>query len=86
MNMLGLAAVLRARSVLRSHERWSVEQLETYRTRALTTLRSYAVTHSPLYRELHRDLEGAPLSDLPVVTKATLMERSTSWSPIGPCG
>ena len=46
-----------------------------YQARRLADLRTFALERSPFYRELHRGLERAPLVDLPVVTKATLMER-----------
>lgn len=75
MDALGLVAVLRARATLAGHERWSRAQLEAYQARALAALRAHAYAFSPFYREFHRGLEQAPLSELPAVTKATLMER-----------
>lgn len=38
-------------------------------------MRKLASARSPFYRELHRGLGDAPLDALPIVTKATLMER-----------
>ena len=75
MNLVALASVLRARAALHGRERWTREQLGAHQTAALAALRSFALSHSPFYREFHRGLEGAPLADLPVLTKATVMER-----------
>lgn len=70
-----LASVVRLRAELRSHDRWSREQLLRHQARALPDLRDHAVSNSPFYRELHRGLEAAPLEALPIVTKAMLMEH-----------
>lgn len=75
MNIGMLANVVRARAVLRSHERWGRDDLVADQARSLRAVRAYAVEHSPFYRELHRGLDDAPLSELPVVTKHQLMER-----------
>ena len=75
MNVIGLAAVLRARAHLHGHRRWTREELEAYQARALGELRSLAVSRSRFYRDFHRGLEDAPLTELPVLTKAKLMER-----------
>lgn len=75
MNIATLAAVLRARAVLRSHDGWSRDELQAHQVRALAELRTFAVARSPFYRDLHGGLEDAPLAALPIVTKATLMER-----------
>jgi putative adenylate-forming enzyme len=75
MNVFGLAGVLRARAELRTHDRWTREDLLGHQARALDDLRRFAVARSPLYRELHRGLEDAPLCALPIVTKADVMER-----------
>jgi len=73
MDARALVALLRARSVLASHDRWSRDELLAHQTRAVDALRSFA--RSPFYREFHRGLESAPLEALPILTKATLMER-----------
>ncbi len=80
--MTGLAAhalqliprILRGRADLRRHERWSRDQLEGHQQHALADLLAFARARSPLYARLHHGLEGAPLSALPVVTKARLMD------------
>ncbi|MBI3750706.1 MAG: phenylacetate--CoA ligase family protein [Chloroflexi bacterium] len=70
-----LLGVLRARSRLRAHDRWSRAALIAAQARSLRAARDYATARSPFYREIHRGLEDAPLSELPVVTKQQLMER-----------
>jgi phenylacetate-coenzyme A ligase PaaK-like adenylate-forming protein len=45
------------------------------RAQAVGDLRAHAVARSAFYREHHRGLEGAPLHELPVVTKAELLAR-----------
>jgi putative adenylate-forming enzyme len=75
MTVAFLASVLRERARLSSHDRWSREEVVAFQASRLADLRSYATAKSPFYAELHRGLEDAPLSRLPTVTKATLMER-----------
>jgi putative adenylate-forming enzyme len=75
MNVALLAGVLRTRAALRSHDRWTRDELLRHQVGALDELRRFAVASSPFYRELHRGLDDAPLHELPVVTKAMLMER-----------
>jgi len=75
VNLADLASVLRQRAALRARDRWTRDEVLAYQARGLAELRAYARAHSPFYRELHRGLEDAPLSELPVVTKCTLMAR-----------
>jgi phenylacetate-CoA ligase len=75
MNVATLAGLLRARAALRRHDAWTRDDLLAHQTAAIAELRAFAVARSPFYRELHRGLESAPLAELPIVTKATLMER-----------
>jgi putative adenylate-forming enzyme len=75
MNVGALAGVLRARAELRSHDRWSRDELLAHQARAVRDLRRFAVANSPFYREIHRVFGDAPLDALPVVTKQMLMER-----------
>ena len=56
------------------HERWTRQQLEEYQARALQACREYAYMHSPFYQRFHRGLTDRPLHELPVLTKAMLME------------
>jgi phenylacetate-CoA ligase len=61
---------------LRSRDGWSRERLEGYQRRRLRELIEHAVGSSPYYREvLGPDAADRPLAELPVLTKATLMER-----------
>lgn len=75
MNIPEVMRILRARRRLRSHETWTREQLDRHQERALQELRTFALDRSPFYKQLHRGLETAPLSELPVLTKRTLMTR-----------
>jgi phenylacetate-CoA ligase len=70
-----MAGLLRERARLRTHDRWTRDELLAYQARRLAELRAFATEHSPFYRDLHRGLDDAPLSALPVLTKATLMAR-----------
>jgi phenylacetate-CoA ligase len=73
MTPVGLLRLLRARGELEARRRWSSERLAAHRTQALGELRAHAYTHSPYYRSFHRGLQSAPLSELPILTKADLM-------------
>ena len=75
MNVSTVAGLLRERAQLRTHDGWTREEVLAFQARRLADLRAFAVERSPFYRDLHQGLDRAPLSDLPVVTKATLMER-----------
>jgi putative adenylate-forming enzyme len=57
------------------HEHWTRQQLEEYQANALHACRSYAYAHSPFYQQFHRGLMDRPLHELPVLTKATVMEH-----------
>jgi len=70
-----IANILRLRRTLRRRERWTRERLVEHQQHELATLRAFAVEHSPFYRQSHRGLEAAPLADLPVLTKATMMDH-----------
>lgn len=75
MDARSVIALLRARSVLASRDRWTRDELLAHQARALAELRGFAIARSPFYRQFHRGREAAPLTALPVLTKATLMER-----------
>ncbi len=75
MNVATVAGLLRERAQLRAHDGWTRDEVLAYQARRLADLRAHATAQSPFYRDLHRGLAGAPLTALPVVTKATLMER-----------
>ncbi len=61
---------------LMAHTRWPAGQLREYQASWLTGLISHAVTASPYYRQiLGPGAASAPLECLPVLPKATLMDR-----------
>ncbi len=57
------------------HDRWTLQQVEGYQAQALHACREYAYAHSPFYQRFHRGLTDRPLHELPVLTKAMLMEH-----------
>jgi phenylacetate-CoA ligase len=71
---LPLSVALRRKYVERSAG-WSREQLAAHQARSLARLRRYAYAQSPFYRRFHAGLEQRPLAELPVLTKAALMEH-----------
>jgi putative adenylate-forming enzyme len=58
---------------LRDH--WTRKLLEAHQADALRSLRDYAYAHSPFYQQFHKGLYEAPLQDLPVLTKAMMMDH-----------
>ncbi len=75
MNILTFFSLLSALRRLRPQERWTREQLLDHQTKALRRLREFAYAHSPFYRRFHRGLNDRPFHELPVLTKATMMEN-----------
>lgn len=70
-----LVPVVWKRQRLLAHDSWSRERLLAYQQRELARLRAYAYARSPFYRRFHRGLEDRPLQDLPVLTKARMLEE-----------
>src|SRR3989338_7934524 len=70
-----LLKTLRTIRQLRQHEGWTRPQLEAHQSQALRCLRDYAYAHSPFYQRFHHGLFDRPLQELPVLTKAMLMEH-----------
>lgn len=60
---------------LRGHERWSRKRIEAYQTKQLQNLRGYVYAHSPFYQQFHRKFMESRLEELPILTKAILMEN-----------
>ncbi|MGY1706484.1 phenylacetate--CoA ligase family protein [Geodermatophilus sp. SYSU D00697] len=61
---------------LDARDRWTRGEVADHQRRALRALLEHAVTRSPYYREvLGPAAADRPLPDLPVLTKATLMEQ-----------
>lgn len=61
--------------VLRQHEGWTRSELATYQAESLRRLREYAYARSPFYQRFHKGLSDRPLQELPVLTKAMVMEN-----------
>ncbi len=75
MDILVILQMLHQVAQLRKHEHWTRSQLEAYQIEALHHLRQYAYARSPFYRQFHKGLTDRPLQELPVLTKAMLMEH-----------
>lgn len=70
-----LIAILNRLRTLRQRERWDRGRLFAYQVDALSEARAHAYARSPFYQRFHQDLYDAPLTSLPVLTKATLMKQ-----------
>jgi phenylacetate-CoA ligase len=75
MDMLLMIRLLHAVEGLHQHDRWSRRQLLVQQDDALASQRVYAYALSPFYQRFHNGLMGRPLHELPVLTKAMLMEH-----------
>lgn len=75
MNLKMMIRLLHTLEQLRKHERWSRPQLDACQAEQLRRQRANAYAHSPFYRQFHKGLEDRPLHELPVLTKAMLMEH-----------
>src|SRR6188474_2738935 len=72
--LIDIARMLKLASRSAERERWPRERLARFQQERLEALAAHASAHSPYYRER---IGGAPveLAALPVLDKATLMER-----------
>ena len=59
----------------RQHEKWTRQQLQTYQEESLHRLRKYAYEKSPFYQDFHKGMTDRSLQELPVLTKAIMMEN-----------
>lgn len=75
MRWSSLPAFFWQRRSLSRRKTWPADRLRAFQERRLAELRAFALARSPFYRRFHRGLEEAPLSRLPVLTKADLMEN-----------
>ncbi len=75
MNIQIMLKLLHTLKELRKHESWTRQQLEAHQTKALQDLRQYAYERSPFYQNFHKGLTERPLQELPVLTKAMMMEH-----------
>jgi putative adenylate-forming enzyme len=67
--------VLALRHRLRQRDRWTRQRLEAHQASALHLLREYAFARSPFYGRFHKGIGQRQLQDLPILTKATVMEH-----------
>ncbi len=75
MDIRMMAELVKKIREARRREEWTRAQLEEHQSLALHRVREYAYARSPFYQRFHKGLFTAPLSDLPILTKATLMEH-----------
>ena len=75
MNIQIMLKLLDTLKELRGHERWTRQQLEIHQAKALQDLRQYAYERSPFYQKFHNGITDRPLRELPVLTKAMMMEH-----------
>src|ERR1700741_4003370 len=54
---------------------WSRARLEQHQTKRLGALREFVAARSPFYQRSFRGLEQGPLHDLPILSKAALVEN-----------
>jgi phenylacetate-CoA ligase len=69
----GAARLLWVREGLGRHDHWSRERLKRHEADGLRRLQAYAVARSPWYGRTLAGLEGAPLEELPVLTREDLI-------------
>ncbi len=70
-----LARIGWARHVQERSSAWSRARLESEQAKRLRELRAFVAARSPFYQRFHRGLENGVLADLPILSKATLMEH-----------
>ena len=72
--LLILKTICRMRE-LKKHDLRSLKETLLIRDAAVERLIQFARTSSPFYAEFHQGLKEASLAELPILTKATMMER-----------
>ena len=75
MNIQIMLKLLHTLERLRKHESWTRSQLEAHQAEALHHLHQYTYERSPFYQKFHKGLTERPLHELPVLTKAMMMEH-----------
>src|SRR5512134_324476 len=75
MNIRMMLNLLHTLEGQRRRERWTRQQLQAYQEDSLHRLRKYAYEKSPFYRDFHKGVTERPLQELPVLTKAMMMEH-----------
>jgi putative adenylate-forming enzyme len=79
MNVPLTLKLFRRLGQLRRHEDWTRPRLQKYQSEALNQLRQHAYERSPFYQKFHKGLTDRPLHELPVLTKAMMMENFDSF-------
>jgi putative adenylate-forming enzyme len=77
----GLLTLLRVGWQRQAQERscrWSRDEIARHQYKRLRALRRFIGARSPFYQRFHRGLEQRPLDELPILSKATLMENFDS--------
>ena len=75
MEPFTLLKVVRRMQELKKDDRRPLEETLALRAAAVTRLIQFARAESPFYAAFHQGYEGAALTELPVLTKATMMEH-----------
>ena len=75
MNIGIVLSLLHTLEQQRQREKWTRQQLQTYQEESLRRLRKYAYENSPFYQDFHKGMTNRPLQELPVLTKAIMMEN-----------
>ena len=75
MNIPTLISILAMNRRLRRRERWTRRQIQSHQAESLRRLREHAYARSPFYGRFHRGFTDRPLHELPVLTKAVMMEN-----------
>lgn len=75
MNSTLKLKLLSLRHELTKRDRWTRRQVSDLQTNSLSSLRKHAYEHSPFYQRFHKGLFEKPLWELPVLSKATVMEN-----------
>src|SRR5690242_201553 len=75
MDPFGIMTLLWRLREMRQNDRRPLSATLAKRDAALGSLAEFARTSSPFYAEFHKGLAGAPLAELPVLTKSILMEH-----------
>jgi putative adenylate-forming enzyme len=73
--LLTALRVLWRRSAQERSCRWTRPELERHQQEQCAMLRQYAIEHSQFYARFHRGMSDRPLQDLPILTKAIVMEN-----------
>ena len=75
MDLPLLLKIMKILGEMRKREHWTRQQLDEYQAKELLRLRKFAYARSSFYQRFHKGLFDRPLHELPVLTKATVMEN-----------